>query len=342
MAQWIAVACVVAALPPDALAQPDRRRGAVSFSDEVVITVPVGEGEVITAGTCGLRGAEVRGDTVLRLRAPGGAVVRENDDACGGLGSSLRYGIPSGGAGDYQIVASCYGSASCGGVVAYETGPAPPSSPRWRVASSARALVALDRPGGALVLDAVVEVRALELLVLRLAGAPMALAGGELGGIAAGALSLVAGFDLGLVEVGIGGGAAVLATRLGEPGTKEVATLVMHGRLGRFHMFNVEGQLTLAHLGGMEIFSIQLLARLPLDAVELSLRGAGGHDGVGLGELSALIWLMRERARPVFGVSVHAGGAGVFYQPVCRFGAGCADTRWYAGLVVGAGIEWRP
>ena len=88
--------------------------------------------------------------------------------------------------------------------------------------------------------------------------------------------------------------------------------------------------------------NLNLSARLPLPGVDLILRGAGGNDGTALGELAAVIWVVSERAAPVFGISIHAGGAGVFHEPLCRFGAVCAQAHWYAGPSLGLGMEWRP
>lgn len=349
LAAWLALFAAVLPAPASAqepAAEPPIRRGAAPAVPGAAIPLDLAAGEVLSAGTCGLPGAVARGDTTLRLDAPDGQLAAENDDACGGLGSYLDYRAPI--AGRYSLVSGCYGGSSCDGTVAWEIGPRPatPQLPPYiplRVMTSARGLVAFDRAGGGLMLDAIVEARLDGLFLVRAAGAPMAVAGGALGGIAAGSASLVVGLSVDWIELGLGAGAAVLATRLGNPGTKEAATFVVHARIGRLGMFHVEGQLTMASFDdAMEIVNVQGVVRLPLRGFDLGLRGVGGHDGVALGELGAVIWVVSSAERPLFGVSVHAGGGGVFYQPVCRFGAGCADARWYAGFVAGAGVEWRP
>ncbi len=85
-------------------------------------------GQTLTVGTCGVSGASSSGDTFLRLYGPGGLQVASNDDACGGVGSSITYTVPSGAGGTYEVRAGCYSSNSCGGTVssAISGGTTPP------------------------------------------------------------------------------------------------------------------------------------------------------------------------------------------------------------------------
>jgi hypothetical protein len=73
----------------------------------------------LTAGTCGLEGANFSGDTYARLFA-GGTQLTASDDACGGLGSQLTYTAPT--ATTVTLKAGCYSTTSCDGTVAYTIG----------------------------------------------------------------------------------------------------------------------------------------------------------------------------------------------------------------------------
>lgn len=90
-------------------------------------------GQKITVGTCGVSGASFSGDTFLRLYAPGVSLVSYNDDACGGIGSSLTYTVPSGAGGNYEVRAGCYSTSGCSGTVAATISggstPPPPTGP---------------------------------------------------------------------------------------------------------------------------------------------------------------------------------------------------------------------
>ncbi|RKH04282.1 kelch repeat-containing protein [Corallococcus carmarthensis] len=83
------------------------------------LSIPLAEGQTLALGTCGLSGATFNGNTVLRLYSPTGLQVAFNDDACGGLGSSFAYTVPSGGGGTYQLRAGCFASDSCSGTISW-------------------------------------------------------------------------------------------------------------------------------------------------------------------------------------------------------------------------------
>ena len=77
----------------------------------------------ITIGTCGVEGANIDGDTYLRLKNPTGGELAFNDDACGSLGSNLSYLVPA--TGTYHIWAGCYDNKHCFGTVGIQTIPPP-------------------------------------------------------------------------------------------------------------------------------------------------------------------------------------------------------------------------
>jgi hypothetical protein len=74
-----------------------------------------------TAGTCGVQGATVTGDSFLRVFNPQGVQVAFNDDACvpGSLGSNVAFAATA--RGTYTIRAGCYDDTSCGGMVKIRT-----------------------------------------------------------------------------------------------------------------------------------------------------------------------------------------------------------------------------
>ncbi len=337
-------AAAVAVVPqpsPTALAPVRRVSGRVPHTVGVALRVVLEEGERFEAGTCGLSGATYGGDTTLALRDPSGDVVASNDDACQSLGSHLRFTAVE--AGVHEVVGGCYGGAACRGEIAYRVHDPLPPPPPFRIATVARAMVDAEGRGAGLVADGLVEVRWLDdVMVLRLAGGPLGLAGGTHGGFVTGTLYLSLIVDLDVVAVGLGGGVSTSAMRIFEGDQRETAALSAHARIGRLQYFHVEGRLATAWAQDEAVFmSAELLARLPLPGFDLTLRGAGGLDGTALGEAVVTVWLASARSTPIFGLSVHAGGSGVFYEPLCRFGAPCG-ARWYAGPHVGLGMEWRP
>ncbi|UJR81980.1 hypothetical protein [Sandaracinus amylolyticus] len=325
---------------PDAEAQRAERR-VVPHVPGGEVAIELGEGEELHAATCGVAGATFSGDTTLALIAPDGSRVAFNDDACFSLGSAFRFVVRR--SGRYVVQTECYGSSQdCGGTLALEVGPPSPETriPPVRIAASARGVLGLEGEQGALVGDLLVEARPLAPLLVRLGGSPLGIGGGDRGGLAGGSLSLVVGFDEGLVAVAAGAGISVLATRLDGQRAQETPAFVTFARIGRLHLFHFEAQLAVWAFGDtLEVLSFHALARLPLGPVELFARGAGGHDGIALGELGTVVWLGRERT---IGVSVHVGGAGVFHQPLCRFDVPCRDARWIVGPALGVGIELRP
>lgn len=78
------------------------------------------EGQLLTAGTCGVTGSAGTGDTFLRLFGPDGSEVVSNDDSnCGGSLSKLSYFVPANGEGSYELRGGCSGNTACTGTVAY-------------------------------------------------------------------------------------------------------------------------------------------------------------------------------------------------------------------------------
>jgi V8-like Glu-specific endopeptidase len=83
----------------------------------------VAAGDRVTVATCGLTGATFTGDTFLRL-FNGATQVANNDDACGGNGSSLTHTAAA--AGTLQVRAGCFSSGSCTGTVVIQIVPGTP------------------------------------------------------------------------------------------------------------------------------------------------------------------------------------------------------------------------
>jgi hypothetical protein len=78
--------------------------------------VSITAGQTLTVATCGVTGASFTGDTYLRLFS-GATQAAVNDDACGGVGSSLSYTAAA--SGTLQIRAGCYSSNTCSGTVVW-------------------------------------------------------------------------------------------------------------------------------------------------------------------------------------------------------------------------------
>ncbi len=81
------------------------------------VVINAAAGKVITVATCGATGSAFTGDTFLRLNGPAATEVASNDDACGGLGSSITFTATAAGA--HTIRAGCYSSGSCTGTVVW-------------------------------------------------------------------------------------------------------------------------------------------------------------------------------------------------------------------------------
>lgn len=322
--------------------------GGSHVSDHVPgteIAIELHAGDVLTVGTCGVTGAVATGDTTLGLLDPRRVVVASNDDACSSLGSRIVHRAEVDGL--YTLVLGCYGSARCGGRVAWSIGDEELALPVVTVAAAleTRALVGPD--GQAALFDAWAQARFDRAggFVLRLSGSPMGIGGGAQGGILGGGIQLLFGWDLSSLEVLIGGGIATLSERPEGILQREVAVLGFRLRFGEAHgihvvvspaigFFDEDGsvQPSLPSLDGQLV--------LPVDMVEIVARGDYGFYGVGFGEVSVVIWPEGSARRGV-GVSVHAGGGALFYQPLCRFGVTC-DTVVYAGPHMGLGLHVRP
>jgi hypothetical protein len=336
------LALLIACLWPDlARAESSERSGSADHVPGTTISVHINAGEWIAVGTCGVTGARVGGDTVLRLRDPDGVEIAYSDDACGGLGSRISFRATRTGA--HQIVLACYSSEGCGGRVAWQVDDEEVRMPfaTWDLGLDLRALLGPDGQG--LVADAWIRARldGLGGMVLSLAGAPMGIAGGIDGGVLGGAVHLVAGWDIGFAEVGIGGGVSTLSRR-GEGVTlREAGVLAFQLRFGRLDDFHMGGRLLLAFPTDESIdYTLDVRAVMPLEAFELVAHGLFGMSGVALGEVGFVYWPAGS-ARQGVGVAVLAGGSAVTYQPVCRFGLVCAETV-YAGPHVGVGLHIRP
>ena len=93
----------------------------------VNLSLTVNAGDIVEVGTCNLAGATAVGDTYLRLfDTASGTQVAVNDDSCGGHSSYLKYTVPAGQGGTYEVRAGCYSSESCGGTVVWRVSATPP------------------------------------------------------------------------------------------------------------------------------------------------------------------------------------------------------------------------
>jgi len=322
-------------------AAPPERDGARAHVAGEELVVFAEAGDVLTVGTCGMDGARADGDTTLAVRSPGGVVVASNDDACGGLGSRIVYAVQE--AGPHTIVLGCYSGDSCGGRVVFHLGPEELAEPELYVRGffEGRALVGPDGQG--LLADARFDLLLPTVggVLFRLEGSPMGIAGGVGGGVLGGAVSLTAGFDLGFMAFGLGGGIATASRRPAGSSVRETGVFALHLRFGLVSEFHVEAAGLFA-LGDDDVVDGQFRARaaLPIEMVEITAHGTYGLAGVWLGELGVIIWPDGPERRGV-GIGVVAGGAAVFYQPICRFGLVCPETL-YAGAHLGLGVHLRP
>ena len=305
--------------------------------------VELSPGDLLDAGTCG---PDLRGDTLLRLHGPDGEEVGRDDDGCLlSLGSRLRYQVPEGAGGTYSLAMDCYGqSDDCGGTLAYRARAMgiPRQAGFDRVRAAARGALGHDGAGGALLADLRIDASLNDWLKLRLEAGPVGVAGSPNGGLVGGSTYLMLLVDLRWMAVGVGAGVTAVGYRGGLlPAQTSAALLALHVRLGSADNFHMEGEVQGAFVGEARTHAVRAAAVLPIGDVDLALRGAMGDDGTVLGEAAAVFWLDPAGSRPRFGLSVHAGVGGVFYQPLCRFNRGCRDTRWVVGPLVGAGFEWR-
>lgn len=327
-------------LGPDA--RPDRvTHGEQDHVPGTDVAIQLRTGDVLTVGTCGVGGGIAAGDTTLALIDPRQTQIETNDDACGGLGSRIVHRAIRDGT--YTVRLGCYRGQNCGGRLAWVIGDEEAEAPTatFSAALEARGLVGPE--GQAALVDAWMHTRfdAMGGLVLRLSGSPMGIGGGVRDGIFGGAIQLVAGFDLGYIEIAIGGGVATLSQRPAEVAQAETGSFALRGRVGLTTDFHVSVDAAIAVFGDEQADgTVDGRVVLPVGEVELVARALYGFSGVWMGELGAVLWLEGESRRGV-GISVMAGGGALFYQPICRFGLPCAAVT-YAGPHLGLGIHVRP
>lgn len=317
------------------------RGGEADHVPNTELTIELNAGEVLTVGTCGVRGGIAIGDTTLAVYDPARAFVASNDDACGSLGSRLVVRAEV--SGPYVVALGCYSSPSCGGRVGWSVGDREAEVPvvSFALGLESRALVGPE--GQAALVDAWAHVRfdAAGGLVLRLSGSPMMIGGGARGGVLGGAIQLVVGIDLSAMEVGVGGGVATLSRRADGITDREVGIFALRARFGFLTEFHLSVDAAIGFLGEDEADGvIDGRASLPFGMIEITARAVYGFAGVWLGELGVVVWPEGSSRRGV-GIAVLAGGGAVFYQPVCRFGLVC-EAALYAGPHLGLGIHVRP
>lgn len=323
---------------PHALVQP--RTGERDHAPGESFTVQLRAGEVLTVGTCGVRGGRAVGDTTITLSDPGGAQVGFNDDACNSLGSRLVFRALV--TGPHTVALGCFSGGACGGRIGFVIGDHEERPPVATIdaALEARALVGPDGYGA--LLDGRFHVLFDEAgIVLHLSASPLGIGGGSGGGIFGGTLRLLIGFDLGVLEFGIGGGVGTLSQRPEGITQREVGIFALRARAGLASDFRVEAEAGIGLFGDDASDGlIDVRATLPIESVEITARGLYGFAGVWLGELGVVLWPEGESRRGV-GVGFVAGGAALFYQPVCRFGLVCPAIL-YAGPHLGLSLHVRP
>lgn len=322
-------------------ARARQRVGVADHVPDTTIAIELQEGDWLTAGTCGLPGARAEGDTTLRVQTFSGVQVAYNDDACRSLASRLVLRAPH--TGTYRLLLGCVGGISCGGRVAWQVDDHEVELPDvvWSGGAYGRAMIGPDGQG--LVADGwlAAHIDAFGGFVVRLSGAPLGLAGGGEGGLLGGALTLTVGWDIGLVEVALGGGVSTLSRRADGQQQHAVGTFASRVRFGLPSDFHVHAQLLLGVLSADAAdATFDGQAVLPIDDVEIVARGVYGMSGVWLGEVGVVWWPAGETRRGV-GLAFLAGGSAVYYQPVCRYGLVCQQST-YAGPHVGFGLEVRP
>ncbi len=316
------------------------RRGERDHVAGEVVTVELVAGEVLTVGTCGVRGAFAVGDTTLAVADPANGLVARNDDACNSLGS--RIVVRAAVSGPHTITLACYSGTSCGGRVVWAVGDREETPPIATIDTGlqARALVGLDGHGA--LLDGWLHVLFDSAgVVLRLSASPIGVGGGNRGGLFGGAVRLYLGFELGVLELGIGGGVGTLSQRPEGITQREVGMFALRTRIGLANEFRIEAEGAIGLFGDEEADGlIDVRVTLPIESVEITARGLYGFSGVWLGELGVVIWPEGDTRRGV-GIGFVAGGGALFYQPVCRFGLAC-PAAMYAGPHLGLGIHVRP
>jgi hypothetical protein len=99
--------------------ETDSARHPQNSTNRTVVLAP---GQTLEVGTCTIAHTKASGDTYLRLYAPNGGEVAENDEGqnCINGASFLTYTVPANGqGGTYVIRAGCYQDDACSGTVGY-------------------------------------------------------------------------------------------------------------------------------------------------------------------------------------------------------------------------------
>ncbi|RYZ42930.1 MAG: hypothetical protein EOO71_05845 [Myxococcaceae bacterium] len=85
------------------------------------LVVHLSQGQTLDAGTCGVTGSSVVGDSYLRLiDAEGNVELTASDDACSGNGSRITYTATR--TGLHELRLGCFSQLACSGTLAYTLG----------------------------------------------------------------------------------------------------------------------------------------------------------------------------------------------------------------------------
>jgi hypothetical protein len=249
----------------------------------------------------------------------------------------------------------------------------PRSAGYWEIIANFRPFLALGTLGFGTIADGSIGYRGKNGLHMMFLVEPFGFALAEDGNVLSSALSLVAGYDTQIFEVGLGLGMAAINDDIDSP-TFEIASesdsvdnsrtptfervrsglsIMQTIRLGALDGLHLNAHnMFIFHKSEFKFGGINIRAQLPLSNRSwLLARGGGGVSGYGYGEIALKVLVKGNGDRGSLFLTPSLGGGGVFGETEKNIPANecysymengkCIKEVSYAGPMIGIGVEWR-
>jgi hypothetical protein len=217
----------------------------------------------------------------------------------------------------------------------------------WSAQAMARPFVAIGELGGGVLLNAAIGYRFASNWHVQALIDPVGIADVEGGDSVTTALGLaMASYDTAFLGIGAGFGAQTVNAPAFGLGRGSGLAFGQSIRIGAVDGLNLSARtsIVLFHRE-FDLGALDIHGQIPIGGgYWLTLGGGGGNAGYAFGQFGLRALLEGNGGPGSTFLTAVAGGAGLFEDQVCEEVNGffeCRGGRFYAGPMVGAGIEWR-